>query len=46
MTDASTGPAPGTSLMEAPFDLPVRLPMALRSPVEVAIARAVDGRWA
>ncbi|MDQ3492442.1 MAG: transaldolase, partial [Chloroflexota bacterium] len=32
--------------MDAPFDLPVRLPIALRSPVEDAIARAVDGRWA
>ncbi|MEJ7754379.1 MAG: hypothetical protein WKF38_04285, partial [Candidatus Limnocylindrales bacterium] len=46
MSDASAAPAPRTPLLDAPFDLPMRLPSALRGPVEDAIARAVEGRWA
>ncbi|CAN5797131.1 hypothetical protein BH20CHL5_BH20CHL5_14110 [soil metagenome] len=46
MSDASATPAPRTPLLDAPLDLPMRLPSALRGPVEDAIARAVEGRWA
>ncbi|CAN5730039.1 hypothetical protein BH24CHL8_BH24CHL8_09750 [soil metagenome] len=46
MTDAPATPTARTPVWEAPFGLPLRLPAALRDPVEEAITRAVDGRWA
>ncbi len=46
MTDAPMTPASRTPVLDAPFGLPLRLPVALRGPVEDAIARAVEGRWA
>ncbi|MBA3851537.1 MAG: hypothetical protein H0X59_04115 [Chloroflexi bacterium] len=46
MTDAPATPVSRASASGAPFDLPLRLPDALRGPVEEAITRAVAGRWA
>jgi glucose-6-phosphate isomerase len=46
MTDAPATPISRATVLDAPFDLPMRLPSALRGPVEDAITRALDGKWA
>lgn len=46
MTDTPITSPSRTPLLEAPFDLPMRLPTALRTVVEETITRAVDDRWA